>query len=278
MALDNFKPIIWSDSIFMSYDEAMVFAPLTNRQYEQDLLTQGDKVKIMEIGDMEVQDYTGADMTFTDVDDAAKFIEITEQKALPKQIDDVDAVQANVSVMGEVTRKMGVAMAREIDTFIAGLVSEAGIVDGTEASPISITSANVTEYFSEVYKEMDESNCPTDGRVAVVPPWMAQKLTLAKIDKDTNNSAVLTSGYVGTYMGFDVYSSNNITRSGTTWYKPMFFLRGNSIAFIEQIAKVEAGRREASFKDYVKMLAVYGGKVIRPSSLKTIICAPGAES
>ncbi len=253
MALDNFKPIIWSDSIFMSYDEAMVFAPLTNRQYENDLLTQGDKVKILEIGDMEVQDYDGSDMTFTDVDDAAKFIDITEQKALPKQIDDVDAVQANVSVMGEVTRKMGVAMAREIDTFLAGMVSEAGIVGvGTEDSPVSITSANVTEYFSEVYKEMDESNCPTDGRVAVVPPWMAQKLTLAKIDKDTDNSSVLTSGYVGTYMGFDVYSSNNITRSGTTWYKPMFFLRGNSIAFVEQIAKVEGGRREASFKDYVK--------------------------
>ncbi len=277
MAVENFKPIVWSTSIFMSYDEAMVFRPLMNTQYEGDIKESGDKVKITEIGDMEATEYDGSAITYGDVDDAAKFLDIDQQYYIAKKLENIDKAQANVNLMGEITRKMGVGMARNIDQFCAGLVADAGIVAGTEDSPVSITSANVTEYLASVNTAMDESNCPETGRVAVVPAWMKEKINLAQIDKDTDNSRALSTGYVGTYLGMDIYMSNNIEKSGTTWYKPMFFIRNESIAFAEQLVEVKAHDLEDYFGDGLKMLTVYGGKVTRPSSLKTLICAPGSE-
>jgi hypothetical protein len=284
MSVENFKPTIWSDLIFMEYDKSLVFAPLMNRDYEGEIQGYGDKVKINEIGDVTVNTYSGT-VTYENLSDASKFLLIDQQKYAAIQLDDVDGAQAKPKVMGEAARKIGVGLAEDMDAYLASLSSEGGIVGtvggtsiGTTGTPISITSANVTTYLALVAQGMDENNCPQAGRVAVVPPWFIQKLTLAKINKDTDNSGTLTTGYVTSYYGFDIYMSNNITHSGTTWYKPMFFLRNNTIAFAEQLMTTEAMRSETSFKDKLRSLAVYGGKVVRPNSLAVPVVAAGAES
>lgn len=279
MSVKNFIPTLWSDMIFRSYDKNYVFAPLANREYEGEIRGFGDKVKINEIGDVSVNTYSGT-VSYEDPEDASKFLVIDQQKYAAVQLDDIDAAQVKPKIAGEVSRKMGIALGDTVDQFVAAMYSEAGLTTnlGTTDTPISITSANMIEYLGNVNQLMDESNNPQAGRVAVVPPWFVQKMTLAKVDKDTNNSATITSGYVGSMMGFDFYMSNNVVHSGTTWYAPMFFLRGNTIAFAEQLMETEALRDKESFKDYLRALMVYGGKVVRPSSLATLICAPGSES
>jgi len=279
MSVDNFIPTVWSDLIFRSYDKSFVFAPLSNREYEGEISGFGDKVKINEIGDVTVNTYAGT-VNYEDPEDASKFLVIDQQHYAGVQLDDIDNAQVKPKIVGEVTRKVGVALADNIDQFFAAKYTEAGLTTdiGTTGSPISITSTNMVEYLGKVNQLMDESNNPTSGRVAVVPPWFIQKMTLAKIDKDTDNSAILTSGYAGNMMGFDVYMSNNVSHSSTTWYAPMFFLRGDTIAFAEQIMKTEALRDIGSFKDYLRALMVYGGKVVRPSALATLICASGSET
>lgn len=279
MSIENFKPTIWSDLIFIEYDKSLVFASLTNRDYEGEIQGYGDKVKINEIGEVTTNTYSGT-VTYETPSDASKFLLIDQQKYAAVSVEDVDNAQAKPKVMGRIANRIGYSLAEDMDTFVAGLADEAGITSGlgTEASPISITSANVTNYLSLVAQGMDEQNCPQGGRVAVVPPWFAQKLTLAKITKDTDNTEALTRGYVGTYYGFDIYMSNNISHSGSTWYKPMFFLRNDTIAFAEQLMLTEAMRAETAFADRLRSLAVYGGKVIRPNSLAVLVCAAGAES
>lgn len=279
MSLNEFKPTIWSDLIFMEYDKSLVFAPLMNREYEGEIQGYGDKVKINEIGDVTTNTYAGT-VSYEAPKDASKFLLIDQQKYAAVTVEDIDQAQAKPKVMARITNRIGFSLAEDMDTFLAGMAEQAGITSGlgTESVPISITSANVTTYLSLVAQGMDEANNPQGGRVAVVPPWFAQKLTLAKITKDTNNSEVLTNGYVGTYYGFDIYMSNNISHSGTTWYKPMFFLRNDTIAFAEQLMKTEAMRAETAFADRLRALAVYGAKVVRPNSLAVLTCAAGAES
>lgn len=279
MALSEFKPTIWSDLIFMEYDKSLVFAPLMNRDYEGEISGYGDKVKINEIGEVTTNTYSGT-VTYEDPKDASKYLLIDQQKYAAVTVEDIDQAQAKPKVMGRIANRIGFSLADDMDQFLAGLVDEAGITSdlGTEGSPISITSANVVTYLSLVAQKMDENNNPRGGRVAVVPPWFAQKLTLAKITKDTDNSATITTGYVGTMHGFDVYQSNNISHSGTTWYKPMFFLRNDSIAFAEQLMVTEGMRAENAFADRMRSLVVYGGKVVRPNSLAVLTCASGAES
>jgi hypothetical protein len=205
---------------------------------------------------------------------------IDQQKYSALLVEDIDVAQAKPSVMSKIAGNIGRALAENMDGFMAGLISEAGITAdlGTTGTPISITSENVTTYLSLVAQKMDEANCPQTGRVAVVPPWFAQKLALAKITKDTDNSEVLSTGYVGEYYGFSIFKSNNVVHSGTTYYQPMFFLRNDSIAFAEQLMVPEGFRSTDQFGDNLRSLVVYGGKVVRPNSLAALTCAAGAES
>jgi len=276
MGTKNFIPTIWSDLIFREYDKSLVFASLVNRDYEGEVQGFGDKVKINEIGAVAVKTYAGT-VAYDEPTDASKFLLIDQQKYAAIDYDDIDAAQAKPKTLMEITRKMGVALSENVDEFIASMCDEAGIVAGTTGSPTAINSANVTTVLSLIAQKMDEANAPQSGRVAVVPPWFAQKLTLAKIVKDTDNSGVLNTGYVGTYYGFDIYMSNSVSHSGTTWYKPMFFLRNDTISFAQQIMSTEAMRLETKFADGIRSLMVYGGKVVRPSTLAIEICAPTAE-
>lgn len=279
MSVENFKPTIWSDLIFMEYDKALVLAPLMNRDYEGEIQAGGSSVKINEIGDVTTKAYTGT-VNYEDPKDASKFLLIDQEFYAAVKVEDIDQAQAKPKVMSKIANRIGVSLAETMDEFLSGLVAEAGITSGlgTEGSPIAINSANVTTFLSLIAQGMDEQNCPQGGRVAVVPPWFVQKLTLAKITKDTDNSATLSTGFVGNYYGFDIFMSNSITHSGATWYKPMFFLRNDSIAFAEQLVKTEGMRAENSFSDLMRSLTVYGGKVTRPNSLAVLTCAFASES
>lgn len=277
MSIEQFKPTIWSDFIFRSYDKNFVFAALTNRDYEGEISNYGDQVKINEIADVSASTYSGT-VTYSEVEDAAKYLKIDQQKYIALQIDDVDAAQTKPKVMQEVTRKIGVGFADDVDLYIAGLYTEAGITSGTTASPTAITSANVISQFRDMGTSMSENKVPRDNRVAVVPPWLAAKIDLAGVIRNTNNPNILNEAYIGRFMGFEVFESQNVASSGTTWYAPMFFRAGDTIAHAEQIMEMEALRSETSFKDKIRGLFVYGSKVVRPDSLGVLYCSEGAES
>ena len=280
MSVKNFIPQIWSRSIFKTYDKAFEYAALTNRQYQGDIAQFGDRVKINEIGDVSTNAYSGT-VSYEDPEDASKFLIIDQQQFSGVQMDDIDAAQVNPAIVKEVTRKMGVSMADTVDQYIASLYTDAGISNATlglTTGVCALQSTEIVEYLSYVGQLMDENNNPKQGRVAIVPPWFLHKMTLAKITKDTNNSATITEGYAGRMLGWDVYMSNNTPHSSTTWYAPMFFIKNDTIAFAEQIVQTEALRDIASFKDYLRALMVYGAKVVRPSSLAVGYVSNQSES
>jgi hypothetical protein len=277
MATDNAKRIAWSDLILSALDKQHVFAGLANRRYEGDARL-GKAVKIIEVGDISTAAYTGADFTFTDLEDAGLTLLIDQAQAIYKQYDDISKIQDVPGLWEEAARKIAQAIAENVDSYIGGLYGDAGVVSGTTGSPVSITSANVFEKLADMGTSLSVNNVPKAGRVAVVPPWLAQKILMSKVAKDTDNSNALGNGFVGNFAGFEVYESNNISASGTTWYAPMFFVKGESIALAQQIESIEFGRREANFKDFIKALSVYGAKVIRPKATGVLYCAAGSES
>lgn len=277
MSVKNFIPTIWSDMVLQDYTERAVFRPLLNTSYEGEIRGFGDTVKINSIGDFAAGDYSGT-VTYTEMEDASMFLQIDQKKYVAKKIDDVDAAQVNPKLMSEMSRKMAQAFLANTEAFIAGLYTSAGIESGSTTSPTSITSANVISTIGNMAVLMDNNDVPDDGRVAVVPPWLAQKMVLAGIAKDTDNSSILSAGYIGSFEGFQIYKSNRISHSSTTWYAPMFFRQNDTIAFAEQINSMEAIRLEAQFGDGMRSLMVYGGKVIRPESLGVLYCAQGSET
>jgi hypothetical protein len=277
MAIENFKPTIWSDLIFKSYDKNFVFSQLANREYEGEISAYGDQVKINEIGNVTVNSYSGS-ITYEELDDASKYLLINQKKYSAVKLDDVDNVQSKPKVMGEATRKMGVAHADDVDSHIAGLYTEAGITSGSTASPTSITSVNVTSQIRAIGTSMSDNKVPKDRRVAVLPPWLIAKIDLANVVRNTDNPFIMNNAYVGRFMGFDLFESQNINASGTTWYAPMFFRANDTIAHAEQLVETEALRAEGAFEDKVRNLMVYGSKVVRPDSLAVLYCSEGSES
>ena len=277
MSVDNFIPTIWSDQILDKYEEKAVFRPLMNFDYEGEISQKGDTVKINSLNDFDDAAYTGS-VTYTPLDDASRMLLIDQDRYVAKELDDVDNAQTTPKLMAKIAGLIADAFLRTQETFIGLKYVDAGITSGTTGSPTSITSANIISTIGALAVDMDDADVPDDGRVAVVPPWLAQKMVLAGVIRDTDNSDILTAGYIGQFQGFQVYKSNRVAHSSTTWFAPMFFRRGDTIALAEQISSMEALRRESSFADALKSLFVYGVKVLRPESLAVLYCAEGAES
>jgi hypothetical protein len=278
MAYDNFKPTMWADSILENLDNAHVFGALANKEYEGTISGAGSSVKISEVGNVSVTAYAGT-VNYEELDDASKELLIDKKAYAAVSIDDVDNVQSKPKLLSKLSERMAYGMANYIDADIASLYSSAGItVTGTTGSPTNVTSATTISLFSGANRELDEANAPQEGRVAVIPPWLKEKMVLAKIIRDTDNSATVTNGFVGRFLGFDVYVSNNVSHSGTTWYAPMFFIRDMTIGFASQLNKVEALRAESSFEDKMRALTIYGRKVLYPATLAVAYIASAAES
>lgn len=271
MSIENFKPTYWSAEILKTLEKAHVLVGLCNRKYEGQIKGAGDTVKINSIGDITVSDYnpnSTSDISYERLSDALTKLEIDQEKYFAFEIDDVDKAQALGDVMEEAMRKAGYKLNDVADQFIAGLHSQAGaeVVFTSTTTAFSKTSAN--KAFQKLRQKFDENNVPNEGRWCVVSPWAMSHINLAQITDNTNNPDIIANNYQGKIAGIEIYVSNNLSTMSST-SNQVHALAGtkDAISYAEQIVNTEAIRREGSFKDAVRGLHVYGGKVIRPEQL-----------
>jgi hypothetical protein len=275
MSIQNFIPTLWSSTILKERDRVAIGVKNCNTEWEGDIKSKGDRVKITSIGDITVSNYTKNSTTITveELKDASTHLEITESKYFAFGIDDVDKAQQTPKVMQEAMRKAAVAIANVADDFVYGKYVDAG----TTITQASLTSANVVSTISQAMKALWNNNVPEGAeRVLEVSPQVAEKMVLAKIIRDYGNSDTLESGYVGKYMGFKVFVTTGIVQSGTLSY--CIARTRDAITFAEQIRNIEAYRPQSSFTDAVKGLCLYGAKTIRPKELVCLTLTTAAES
>lgn len=285
MSLESFIPTIWSNELLVSLKKSLIFGQpgVANRDYEGDIRQAGDTVKINAIGPVTIGDYT-KNTNISDpeeLDDAQTILEITEQKYFNFQVDDIDRAQQTPKVMSQAMQEAAYGLRHQADTFLAGLLagaSVAGNTIGTTGSPESISaSTDAYDHLVDLKVMLDMANVPDVGRWAIVPPWFIGEMLK---DSRFNSSleqvgpGVLLNGQVGRAAGFDILTSNNLVHEGDGSSANYYHIHtGTSMAlsFAEQINQVEAYRPEKRFANAVKGLHVYGGKVIRPEALATLI-------
>ena len=273
MALTNFVPEIWSGRILARLNDALVYRNVCTTEYEGEIRSFGDVVKINEIGPITVNSYsatsTGA-LTVQQLSDAQKQLRIDQSKYFAFWLDDQDNAQTKPKVLLQAMDQSAWSLANDIDEYVAARYGDAGVaIGGTASTGVDVTATNVMKYLSLAAQKLDERNTPVAGRWVVVPPWFQQKMTLANITLNTNNSGTLMAGYIGrTFYGFDVYVSNNVYHASGTDRAAIMFGYSGSIALATQVL---ATRQESSgtigFKTLVKGLVVYGAKVVRPNNL-----------
>jgi len=279
MSVNNFIPEIWSATVLDTLKKNMVFGNLANRDYEGEISGAGDTVRINEIGDITINDYTKNSTTAITVQyltDAQQILTIDQQKYFAFSMDDVDKAQVRPKIMEKAMDRAAYNLADNTDTNLATYLSTTGNFFvganstelGSTVTALSAASTAVITALGWYARIMDQNNVPQQGRFIVVPPAILQQMVLARIVQDTNNSNFLTSGTqaVGNFYGFNIYVSNNCYGvNSSQWH----VIAGHSMGFsyAEQITETEAYRNQNAFGDVVRGLLVYGRKVTRPACI-----------
>lgn len=277
MSVTNFIPTIWSARLLRHLDKKHVYAQLLNRDYEGEIKNFGDTVKINQIGEVTIKDYTKrADIDAPEELDGTQLIlTIDQAKYFNFGVDDVDNAQTNPKLMDKAMQRAGYGMNDVTDQFAANLLyinAATANIMGTDDSPIVPTADDAYDALVDLGTLLTEANVQMDGRWAVIPAWYHGMLLKDKrfTGNGTDyNKAILEGGEVGIAAGFSIWLSNNVPNTTGTKYK---IIAGTNEAgsYAEQILKTEAYRPEKRFSDAIKGLHVYGAKVLQPKCVAVL--------
>jgi hypothetical protein len=257
-------------------DKALVYSNLVNRDYEGDIRNQGDTVKINQIGDITVNNYTkGSNITYESVDGTPTTLVIDQAKYFAFKVEDIDQVQANVNLVDGAMARASYALRDVVDKHIAAHYTDVTNTIGDDTTPESITSANKAyEALVDLRTALDEKNVQSTGRFVVVPPafyaYMLKDSRFVAAGTSKTDS-VLANGFIGQAAGFDIYQSNNVPNTEGTLYKVMAGTR-QGISYAQQILSTEALRLEGTFSDAVRGQLVYGSVTVQPNALAVLTC------
>ena len=279
MAITNFIPEVWSAAILEALRAKLVFPSLCNRDYEGDIREAGDTVHITGYDDVTVHKYVrGQAITVDDVNDKeAAVLEINQSDYFAFKVNDLDKAQAKADMTGKFTNSAAYNMMKNVENYISNLMDTA--VD-TPAKTVSVgTPADAYLAVVEAGRKLDVQNVSDEGRWLVVSPdFYALLLQDSRFIEGTEaGHNTLLNGVVGEAAGMTILKSNNApaAKGGSASAQTdegNVIIAGTNAAttFAEQIAKVEATRKEKGFDDIVKGLHLYGAKVVRPEALATV--------
>lgn len=275
----NFIPTIWSARLLENLDKSLVALQMVNRDYEGEIQAYGDTVKINQLGDITIKDYTGADIDNPEeLNSTQQLLVIDQAKYFNFAVKDVDKAQSNVNLLNGSMERAAYAMADVIDKDIfETMVAGAGIKVGTAATPIEVFVDTAYDLLVDLGVKLDEKNVSKAGRKIVLPPWYLGML--AKDPRFTKDLNILANGVVeGANVGrFQLLSSNNLkTATGTSAFHAVGGTT-QATSFANQIVETEAYRPEKNFSDAVKGLSVWGRKVTQKDALVDFIVKPGVK-
>ena len=270
MAISNFIESVWSAALLEPFKSAQYLVPAVNHQYEGELAS-GNTVKVTAITTPTIQNYaTGRVLTIDALADTTQSLVINKEDAISFKVDDVDRVQSAGS-FEPVTRDAAKALAENAETNLLADLKSNGTSAGTGAitTPALAYAAVVA-----IRQALVKAKVPSSDRYLAVSPEFASlllgeasKLTTADIAGDGE----LRNGVLGKLLGFTVIEHPLLTHTSS---RPCAVgLHGPSVGYVGQIQKVEAGRMELAFADYVRALNVYGTKVLRPTAVQTYLPA-----
>lgn len=268
MSYQTFKPEVWAELTNRNLNKQLVFGALANRNYEGKIENMGSSVRVPSIGSVTVGDYTGADITFQEDTGAYQTININKAKYFALKMDDVDKAQAIPGVIEALTDQAIYEMADVVDTELAKLYAKckskvAGVIGADK----------VSDKIIDLAVKMDEDNVPTANRWLVISPEIYGQLIkeVPTISKGENTLGINQSYFIGSWGGFTIYKSNNVQRTAKKYHCMAGVSAGLTLAM--QINKMEAGRFEKSFGEYVKGLQLFGCDVMETETGKTkLLC------
>lgn len=270
MSVQNFIPTIWSEALQKSLNQSYVGVANCSREYEGEIRSKGNRVRILNVGDIIVANYTqNTDITAPRaLDGNYTELMINRAKCFNFQLDDIDRIQSVPGLMEAAMKKAAAALAKEADQYIYSLWSQ--VENTVSCDMVNDESANILNAFLEARtKLMVGGVSDVKDIVFEITPKIAEELLKKEINLSSDNADLLETGCIGKIAGCKVFVSNNIETSadaGAVHHHCLARSR-RAVAFADQISKVEAYRPETRFADAVKGLHLYGAKIIYPNEI-----------
>ena len=145
MAITNFIPTIWSETLYRKLNAEYVAVKNCSREFEGSILGQGSTVKILGVGDITVSDYAkNTDMAAPSaLTDNARSLTINRAKAFNFLIDDVDHAQAAPGLMELAMEQAAAALADEADKYVFSLYS--GVTAANTVTDAAVTVDSILD-------------------------------------------------------------------------------------------------------------------------------------
>lgn len=276
MSVQSVIPQLWAARLLANLNNEHVYAALLNRDYEGEIKSLGDTVRINGIGRVAVSDYTRySDISIEQLDTADQTLTIEKDKYFAFSIDDADKAQAKPELMDAAMGESSFALAEASDDYIATTLNS-GIAAANTLTAATVGTgigdADAWEILVDLGVVLDENNVPKSGRWVVIPPWyegMLVKDPRASSFGTSDNRSTYRNGDTGMMVaGFSVKRSNNVPVSGSAYTVIAGY--SGAATFAETLREVVPFRPEKRFEDAVKGRHMYGAKVTRPSALASI--------
>ena len=269
MAINNFIPTVWSETLCQELDKTYVGIANCSREYEGDILEKGNKVRICGISPVSIGNYT-KNSNISTPDSLSDFyteLEINQAKYFNFQIDDIDRAQGNPRVMEVALKSAANALASEAEKYVYNLIGDAANC----IRNITPTPENIIDTIINARTHLLKAGVTDPSDIVVeVSPEIAGLILKAKVQLSTDNTDVLENGCIGSIAGCKVFVTNGIQHDAVASDMETYhcFMRTKrAIAFAEQLSEVVAYRPELRFSDAVKGLHLYGARVVYPDEM-----------
>lgn len=275
-----FIPEIWSKKLSTMLDKKCVMLQCVNRNYEGEISSQGDKVKIITPAQVAISTLGTSAITYDELEPTSQELVIDQQKFFAFKINDIAAVQANSSIMEAHLENARRAIEQVQDAYLLSQhvnVSADNTV-GSDSAPVSLDKTTIYKNFVELAMKLKNSDAISGGQRpwVVINPLVESYLLQSSEFIGAHNVAdqTLRDGAIGRIAGMDVLVSTNLTDTDGKYY----ILAGTNeaITFASQLAKIETLRDKDSFSDLVRGLYLYGAKTVQPKALAKMVVTVSA--
>ncbi len=280
MSVQHFMPTIWSKKIKDDLEEKCKLVKDCTSDYQGDI-EYAKEVKILAVGDPTIGNYTGEQpINYEEMSDDSQMLSVDVQKYFAFRVNDVDSAQSMPGLPEKYQQKAMNKLAVNREKFVGALV--AGKAQSTkdeeennsvykEGAINTVTAtgnspAEIKEAIDEAIVILREKFFEDNG-IIEIDPRTHKRFVNELVEIKTANDDLIKRGVIGYYDGYDVKSTTNIYKDED--YNYCIVRSNKAIAFVSQINKVEAGRMEGYFSDYIRGLDTYGGKII---SQDEIVC------
>lgn len=278
-------PEIWSGLFSTKFYLATVLNAICNTNYEGKIKAHGDKVFIHQLPDVTIKDYEkGDEITYEDLDADNIELNIDYAKIFAFKMDTIDKVQSVDGLMDKYGDVAGQQMKIQIDRHVLSIIpsqvaaanagATAGKISGninlgTALAPLEVDKNNILDILIDMGTVLDEADIPETGRRLVLPARMCGLIKKSDIKNASitgDGVSVMRNGRIGDIDRFEVFSSNNLTKTGDV-YDAIGCTKA-ATTFASQVVDVQYfDKLERTVGSAMRGFNVYGFKVEQPTAM-----------